>query len=175
MIEQNSGIELSQIEILKKEDTNRNGCPKTLKELVKKSKGEIVCFLGDDTLPQKDFLKNSLDAMNNFKDNWGLIGFNDLSGRNLPLHWLGHKKLLKYLDGEFFHTGYKHCYCDNELWDRCADMGRYLYCLNAIVKHDHPLFTGKEADEDYKRVYSQEYMQHDKELYLKRKANNWRS
>lgn len=167
LIRENAGIE--NYEIVTDTDTDRIGCPKMVKKLVSQCKGDMICFLGDDTLPQPNFLREASRVMHFFKDNWGLVGLNDLTGRQLPTHWLGHTRLLEHLDGEFFHTGYKHCYCDNELWDRCKDMNRYLWAEGAVVKHDHPIFTHEEPDADYIRVYSSEYMNHDRELYLRRK------
>ena len=149
-------------------DKTRIGCPKMVKILTDQCNSDLVCFLGDDSLPQKNFLKEAIHCMSLMHEGWGLVGFNDRTGRTLPTHWLAHKKLLPHLGGEFFHTGYKHCYCDNELQTRAMEIGRYRWCEKAVVLHDHPLINGAAYDEDYKRVYSQEYLRHDAELFQKR-------
>ena len=174
LIEKNAGIPLVEYEVLVMEDKARIGVPIMVKNMIMKSKGDMICFLGDDSLPQKDFLKNALAVMTRIKGGWGLVGFNDKTGRTLPTHWLGHKRLLQDLDGMFFNTMYWHCYCDNELHDRTKEMGRYRHSKKSIVLHDHPLLGGdKEPDADYMRVYSPQYMQHDQWLFELRKSNKW--
>ncbi len=170
LIETNAGY---PYELLTKEDRKRVGCPKMLKKLVAKSTGDCVVFLGDDTLPQKDFLKNAVTHMLKFPDQTGLVGFNDQTGRILPAHWMASKKLLPDLDGEYFHTGYTHCCCDQELMFRCQD--RFVYAQDAIVLHDHPILKRQPTnDPDYLRVYSDGVRGKDRELFIKRRDNGWK-
>lgn len=175
IIVDNAGISTDHFSVNLKSDEDRIGCPKTVKALVDSTESEMVCFIGDDTNPQKDFLKVALDHMTKFVGGWGLVGLGDGTGRDLPCHWLASRKLLPHLDGEFFHTGYKHCFCDNELKVRCDNMGKFVMAHDAQVLHDHPLISGADWDEDYKRVYSEEYSEHDKRLFIKRIQNDWRS
>ena len=171
----NAGIPLADYEIITKEDTKKIGCPKMLKSLVEQAKGDYIVFIGDDCIPQKDWLKIALIEIMMFDQNIGLVGLNDLTGRNLPCHWLASKDMLPLLDGEFFHTGYHHCYCDNELMDRCIEMGRFHYSDKAIVKHDHPSITGGMFDEFYQKAYRTDILKHDRELYKHRKLNGWKT
>lgn len=172
LIEKNAGAEY---EIIAKEDRRRIGCPKMVKKLVAKSKGQYVCFLGDDTLPQPGFLKYALEDMATLQDGWGLVGFNDMTGRTLPTHWLASKELLPLLDGEFFHTGYTHCCCDVELYERCTAMSRFIYSQRAVVLHDHPILRGEPVtDPDLIRVYSPDVRGKDQELLKKRRGNGWK-
>jgi len=179
-IEANAGIPRPKFEIIAEEDTERIGCPKMVAKLVAKAKGDMVCFLGDDTIPQPGFLNEALNAMAAFLDGWGLVGFNDNpDAARSCTHWLAHTKLLPHLDGEFFHTGYKHCFCDNELKTRAQALGRYIYAYNAILKHDHVAFEGGDAlkqiqekgDEDLKRAYS--HYKEDMALYKSRLLSQW--
>jgi len=73
----NCGIDLNQIEILAEQDSQRIGAPKMVKNLTDKSHGQMVCFLGDDCIPQKDWLKYALMAMETLPDGWGLVGLDD--------------------------------------------------------------------------------------------------
>jgi hypothetical protein len=171
MAEENHGVD--EIEILTLGDDGGKGCPKKVKELTDLSKFDLVCFIADDTLPQKDFLKYACRDMEKFKDGTGLVGLNDLSGRFLPCHWLAHKDLLPMLGGEFFHTGYHHCCCDVELMERCIENGKFLYSIDSVVIHDHPFFTGKQADEFYIRAYSKQ--DQDRALLIKRRKNRWKT
>lgn len=176
-IKENAGIPESQYEIITEEDTERIGAPKMVKKMTDSCRGELVCFLGDDTIPQKDFLKNALEAMAKLPNGWGMVGLDDNIRQpgtvKAAAHWLCDRRLLPLLDGEFFHTGYKHCWCDNELAIRAAQLGRYIFCEKAYVYHDHFIADAKNNDPDYQRVYSQDWMAHDIILFKQRRRNNW--
>lgn len=174
----NSGVFRYQYEVIAEEDKERIGAPLMVKYLVDKTKYPTVMFLGDDTIPQVDFLKNALEAMNTFDDQWGLVGINDgfFFEDGIATHWLAHKNLLPILDGEFFHTGYRHQYCDLELTERCREMGRYLWCENSKLIHDHPVLQGKTTiGTDYEKSNLPNNYYHDLRLFKRRKANGWKS
>lgn len=165
-----SGLAPEQYEIVAAEDADRIGCPAMVKRLVARSRYDLVCFLGDDTIPQPGFMAEALQAMQTLPDGWGLVGLNDETGRDLPTHWLADKRLLPLLENEFFHTGYQHCFCDNELMDRCRELGRYAFADKAIVKHDHAILQGRAIeDPDLQRVYSKQTYLQDQYLYGRRK------
>jgi GT2 family glycosyltransferase len=178
-IKENSGISSELYEIVTEEDSDRVGAPIMVKRLTDKARGDLICFLGDDTIPQKDFLKNAIKAMGTLPDGWGMVGFDDnIRPRDTikaATHWLADKRLLLFLDGEFFHTGYKHCWCDNELCIRATELGRYVFCEEAYIYHDHPIVNHKSDDPDYRRVYSQDWLAHDVILFRKRRRNNWKT
>ena len=175
LAQKNAGIPAEDYEILYFVDHQRIGAPKMVKALTAIAKYDTVAFIGDDCLPQKDWLKNAQLAMEKFYRKWCLVGLNDETGRvDLATHWLAHKRLLEHLDGEFFHTGYWHVCCDVELTERAKKISRFVYAEDAKVLHDHPLLKGEETDdEDYKRVYSDEYLSHDRNLLKLRRDNNW--
>lgn len=159
------------IEIITKEDTKRIGVAKMVKRLVEKSSGDMIMFLGDDTVPQEGFIEEALKAMAMLPDGWGMVGLND--GRPIrheATHFLIDKRMLPLIDNEIFHTGYLHCFCDSELALRARLLGRYAFAERALIKHNHPLIDKEiEQDDDYKRVYSKEYWKHDKDLFEQRK------
>ena len=178
-IHDNAGIPIDDYEYISEYDKDRIGAPKMVKKLTEKAKYDLVMFIGDDCMPQKDFVKNALEVMNTFPDQWGIVGLNDMHRplKDAPTHWLGHKKMLEYC-GEFFHTGYIHQYCDNELYLWAALMERYKIAENAKVLHNHVGFKDKSKDfqqnidesddKDYKRVYDFDVQEHDEMLYEKR-------
>ena len=152
---------------------NNKGVPTMLKELVEKSTGELVMYLGNDCIPEKDFLQLAVFRMiREFPELDGLIGLNDgYWNGEFATHFLASKKLLPYLDEEFFHTGYYHTGCDNELTERCRKIGKYIYAEEAKVFHDHPVQTGfrsQDLDEVYKIAYRFDRMEHDKNLLHER-------
>lgn len=178
-IRKNTGLAPDEYEIVTEVDHQRIGVAKMVKKLVQKTRAEMVCFLGQDTIPQQDFLKNALRAMSFIPDGWGMVSFNDNpTTTRSAAHWLASKKLLPFLDGEFFHTGYKHCFCDDELLCRVQTMNRYIYAFDAVVLHDHWSLNGKgEAgmDAEHKRVYAPEVYEADHRLFLARANNKWKT
>ena len=170
-------LSFQEFEIVTAIDDNRIGCPRMVKDLVNKTRYDLVCFLGDDTIPQPGMLRNALDAMGTLPDGWGMVGINDNVRAphtdNPVAHWLADKRLLAFLGGEFFHTGYVHCWCDNELTDRAKALGRYVFAEDARLTHDHPILNPDADDADYRRVYLPMNYTHDLRLYRRRKRNKW--
>jgi len=101
-------------------------------------------------------------------DGWGLVGINDGLSVNTAAHFVASKKLLPYLNGEFFHTGYSHCFCDNELKDIASELDRFIWCEDAMIKHDHPLMGGT-WDDGYLSVHEDGTNEKDQVLYIKRR------
>jgi glycosyltransferase involved in cell wall biosynthesis len=151
---------------------DRKGCPVMVAQGVEKATGELILFLGDDVVPEQNFLRYAVDAMiKHFPDFDGLIGLNDGNwGDRLATHWLAGKKLLPLIGGEFFHTGYNHVGCDNELTGRARKLGKYFWCKESMVQHHHPLHTGhmEEMDEVYKVAWNEESVRRDRELLKQR-------
>jgi len=164
-IKRNAGIPQSSYEIVTEVDVEGIGCPRMVEKLTKKTKYDIVMFLGDDTVPQKDFLKNAIDAMRKLPDEWGVVGLategpchwlDNLYDNVSPLaHWMAHKKILQFIPGgNFFSTDYRHCYCDNELKDIADELGRWIFAENSCIQHIHPINKNAEYDKYYQKAYS---------------------
>jgi len=176
-IKENAGYDNYEIIVEYDSLDDRQGAPKTLKKGVEKSTGELVAFIGNDCIPRKNFLINAIIAMHrHFPDLDGLIGFNDCYWKGeFATHWLASKRLLPYLGGEFFHTGYYHVACDNELTERVKQLGKYHWEESAVIYHDHPGIHGAgnwekgwDQDPGYKYAYSREVIEHDRALIEKR-------
>jgi len=187
-IRENAGLKFDQYEVLTAQDIDGAGCPEMVKRLTEMSVYDLVMFLGDDTIPQKDFLKNALIAMDSLPDGWGVVGLNT-EGPMLGLddaahipkdsnpvaHWLVDKRMLEHIPGgNFFSTEYKHCWCDNELRDIAIEQGRWTFAMDAEIKHDHPINTKGELDDALKKAYSEENLKHDKKTYFRRKIERTR-
>jgi len=196
-----AGIPAADIEVLTMEDENRIGAPKMVKNLVQISRHKYVVYLGDDCEPVQNFILHAFNTMKKFDGNWGLVGLNCgrwdrkqdrysdgsyarseseiwvpfLDHGQVAQHWMAHKKLLKHLDGEFFHTGYTHCFCDNELTQRCKEIKRYRFSEKSKIVHHHPIVMEDDSlwNEDLKRVYSDEVYRADEKLFNLRKSNKW--
>jgi len=175
-IEETAGIPKSDYEIRTEVDTEGIGCPAMVKKLVEEARYDLVCFLGDDTVPHEGFLKNAIKAMKSIPGGIGVVGLNDNPKKSVSCcHWLAHKGMLPDLGGEFFHTGYNHCFCDDELQIRAMEMGKFVYAYDAILFHDHPsIHDDSKTDEHYDRVYDKEAFSLDKMLFEKRMNNGWK-
>jgi len=159
-------------EIVWEEDTERIGCPKMLKRLVDKSNYNLVCFIGDDTMPEGEWLNSALDDMKKLPGGWGVVGLNSQEAKYAS-HFLADKRILPYVGGEFFNTEYKHCWCECELTDIAKELGKFVFCEEAVLTHNHPIFGTAKVDDDYNRVYSKEYKKHDLGTYCRRKRERY--
>jgi len=176
VIKLNAGIPADQYEIIDAFDVDGIGCPEMVKILTKKTNSELVLFLGDDTIPEKDFLKHALEAMDTLPDKIGVVGLNTQDIRikdgNPLAHWMAHKKMLKHIPGgSFFSTEYRHAYGDNELKDIADELGRWVYAKKSKIKHLHPVNGLTETDEGYDKAYSDKNMRHDFKTYCRRKRD----
>jgi len=175
-IKKNAGIPADQYEIITMVDEDGIGCPKMVDQLTEKSKYDLICFLGDDTIPEKDFLKHALDAMEMLPNSWGVVGLNtqDIRSPNgNPLaHWLAHIEMLRYIPGgAFFSTDYEHCWCDNELKDIADELGRWTHAKKSLITHNHPVNQTAECDDGYKAAYDDGKVQRDYKTYCRRKRD----
>jgi glycosyltransferase involved in cell wall biosynthesis len=158
---ENAGYANYEIITEKDDLDNPQGAPKVFKRGVEKSTGELVMYLGDDTIPQKNFLYHAVVAMHQkFPALDGMIGLNDMkSDGSVASHWLASKRLLPALGGEFFYTGYYHLFCDNELTGMARKLGKYHWCSVSKVFHDHT-WEHDWSPETYDKFYKLAYEDH---------------
>jgi tetratricopeptide (TPR) repeat protein/glycosyltransferase involved in cell wall biosynthesis len=173
LIETNAGWPLYEV-LVEVDDwpPNNQGVPRLVQRGVARARGELIMYLGTDCEPQRGFLLEAVHAMlRHFPAYDGLIGLNDgiYTSGQVATHWLAGKALLPLLDGEFFHTGYHHVGCDNELTARCRKLRRYVWCEQARINHQHFSVTGKELDETYRVGWQPELVERDRAL-LRRRA-----
>lgn len=187
-IRKNAGVGLNQYEVVMQKDVDGIGCPAMVKQLTASTLYDLVMFLGDDTIPEPEFLLEALRVMDTLPDGWGVVGLNTqgpmfghrpegVPKNSNPLaHWMADKRMLEHIPGgDFFSTDYKHCWCDNELKDIADEMGRWAFAVDAKVEHDHPVNTGEKLDDNLKKAYSTENQKHDKKTYFRRKIDRMRS
>jgi hypothetical protein len=174
-IKENSGYDNYEVLVGTDEfPPNNMGVPKMVKKLVEQAKGDLVMYLGNDCVPEKNFLQLAVFRMaKTFPKMDGLVGLNDgyWKAGEFATHWLASKQLLPMLGGEFFHTGYFHCGCDNELTEMCRKNGKYVWAEEAKIDHDHPVKTGfkqEDIDDVYKLAYQRDRMEHDRDLLHER-------
>jgi len=160
-------------EIIVEKDSFENniGVAKTFNNGVAKSKGDLIVYMGDNDIPQPNFLILAvLKMIKEFPEMDGLVGLNDMHWHGeFATHFLISKKLLPYLDNEIFYHGYYHCGVDNELTERCRKIGKYVWCEEAKLKMKNLSSDGTiNRDKVYNFSYNAEHLKHDKELLKKR-------
>jgi len=173
-IKANAGIPETDYLIYTKEDIFGWGCPRMVKDMVDDTQGDMVMFLGDDTIPQPGYLKAALDAMAALPGGWGVVGLNTQDDRpgvgfNDHAHWMAHRKMLDHIPGgAFFSTDYHHCYGDDELKDIAIELGRWTVAEDCRILHDHIVNGTADYDEGYKKAYDGN-VEKDRKTYYKRK------
>lgn len=179
LIKTNANYPKDKLEVIVEHDSfeSRRGVPETLKAGVARATGQYICFLGNDCEPQPSFLilavLTALKSFPLYPRGVGLVGLNDgyWEKGEVATHWLAHRRLSDFLDGEFFHTGYKHVGCDNELTERCRELGMYGWCEESRIKHNHPIhnnFESDKMDEVNRIAYNPEAVAEDRKLLAKR-------
>lgn len=148
-------------EIVAIEDVERVGCPEMVKRLVTMAHGDVIVFLGDDTIPRPGWIDAGLKAMATLSEGWGVVGLKT-EGSVDCAHWMADKRMLALTGGQFFSSEYQHHYCDNELMDIAQEHGRWAVTDAVVIDHDHP---ANGADSDGHRRISVL----DRKTYIRRK------
>jgi len=156
------------------------GVPTIVEELIDLAKehGCTYCtYLGDDTEPLVGFLVHAYLAC----EDKNLVCYNDkVWNGEIACHWFAPIDLRDKLGGFFFHKGYHHLGCDNELTEKAKAKGLYKYEPKAYVDHIHCIVNVcsdknkvAEVDDCYKLAWNDANCTADRELLARRKANNW--
>lgn len=163
-----------EFEVIIMPDSNGIGCPAMVKMLTRMSRGDLIMFLGDDTIPEPGFLSAALNAMESLPGGWGVVGLNTQDDRpgvgfNPRAHWMAHRKMLEHIPGgDFFSLEYHHCYGDDELQDIAMELGRWTVAEDCRILHDHPVNGTAEYDEGYQKAYDGR-VELDRKTYYRRK------
>jgi GT2 family glycosyltransferase len=122
----------------------------------------LVCVIGDDMIPQKDWLKYLAEAYN---DN--LVFPDDgISNGKLATAFLCDADYLR----KYLHKGYSHLYSDKELTEVSRLLGKLKYVPESKVIHNH-WSTGSVKDQTY--LSQDETRYKDRELFKSRKLINF--
>jgi GT2 family glycosyltransferase len=128
-------------------DTLR-GCSAAWNAALALSRGEHVVLAADDLIWGDGWLDAALAAMATLPDGWGLVGFNDGNwGSDLSTHYLVSRRLIiEHLGGRIAWEHYRHSFNDVEICERAKRAGRYAWCEDAHVTHEHWLFGARPQD-----------------------------
>ena len=136
---------------------------------------DILLVASDDMIPivrgYDDIIRTEL--YKNFPDGDGVIWFNDGFRQNKinTLIICGSKYYQRF--GYIYYPEYKSLWCDNEFTDVANRLKRQVYFDTVIIKHEHPANDSNvKTDELYRR--NDRYFAIDKQIYMIRRANNFR-
>lgn len=134
------------IELIIVSDSPRLGCPKRVNEGYRKSTGEWICFMADDTEFQEYTLINAvIEAYRTGKRN---ITFWSRGGVGCE-HFIIKRDLVEKLGGEIFSEKFNHIGVDNLLWAKCDKLGEGYKSPNVAINHYHFLTETALKDETY--------------------------
>ena len=155
----------------------KTGAINIVNHLVEVSDAKYVTYLGDDTVPLAGFL---IHAYVDCADK-NLVSYNDnVWNGEIAAHWFAPKELKDKLGGNFFHNGYRHVGCDNELTIKAKKAGIYKFSERARIDHIHYIKGNcsdknkvAEMDECYQIGWDEDNVKADRELLARRIANNF--
>jgi GT2 family glycosyltransferase len=129
------------------------GCSRAWNDALAWSNGDPVVLVADDLRFEHGWLDAALECLAEFPDGWGLVGFNDGHfGPELSTHYLMSRRfIVEVLGGVVAWSEYRHSFNDVEANERAKMAGRYRWCENARVGHEHWLFGGRDMDETDQR------------------------
>lgn len=124
------------------------GCSNAWNDCLRASNGDPVVFAADDLLWAPGWLEAALTSLAEFPDGWGLVGFNDGHwDASLSTHYLMSRRfIVEVLGGVVAWDFYRHSFNDLEVNERAKRAGRYAWCQDAHVTHEHWLFGDRPQD-----------------------------
>lgn len=85
-------------------------------------------------------------------------------------HPLAHSDTIR----KYLHRGYTHSYSDNEFSERASRDGKLIYVPKAKLDHNHFVNLKAKRDKTYDKIFDNETIEKDRQLFLKRRANNYK-
>ncbi len=129
-------------------DPEYRGCSQAWNDALSLSKGDPVVLAADDLVFEDGWLDAALQKLDEFEDGWGLVGFNDGHWNgDLSTHYLMSRRLVvEVFGGVVAWEHYRHSFNDVEACERAKRAGRYAWCEDAYVRHEHWLFGDRAQD-----------------------------
>jgi hypothetical protein len=135
---------------------------------------DILLVASDDMIPIVKGYDNIIrrKMYENFPDGDGVLWFNDGFQKNKlnTLVICGSKYYQRF--GYIYYPKYKSLWCDNEFTDVANRLGKQVYFDIVIIKHEHPVNDSNIITDDLYRCNGR-YFYIDKQLYMRRRVNNF--
>jgi len=141
----------------------------------KLAKGDIIIQMSDDWTPPRHWDALISNAIGDTKAEKVLAVSDGLRTDKLLCMAILTKDRIKK-QGHMFHPEYQESdgiYGDNEHTDRAYQDQVIVEARHIQFKHENPMFTGGNPDDQLKNHNKPEYYEKGKAIYEKRKANNW--
>ena len=125
------------------------GCSKAWNAALRLAQGDPLVLAADDLVFCPGWLDASFERLLTFDDGWGLVGFNDGHWNgDLSTHYLMSRRLVvEVFGGVVAWDCYGHSFNDVEANERAKRAGRYAWCEQAHVRHEHWLFGDRQQDD----------------------------
>ena len=164
-------MDYQNVEYIEVVDNPRLGISKRVNEGFRRSTGDYICFVADDT----EFFIDTLNVAvaESIENKKGLVALNTESKTNCKNeHFLISRSLVERLGGEIFSEKFNHVGVDNLLWYKCEKLGEAMRSTNAKLKHYHFTNGGSKMDPTYELGWSK--AKEDREILKKEliKLNN---
>lgn len=132
----------------------------------------LINFSDDQLFIVPDFGKIIIeDFTKHFPNGDGVLHYPDANAgqalMTMSIMDIKYYNRFKYIYNESYHS----LYCDNEAMLVAQRLNRYAFENKRIFNHNHPVWTGEEMDEQYKRTES--FYHIDKQTYGNRLNNNF--
>jgi GT2 family glycosyltransferase len=130
------------------ESQTHRGCSKAWNDALARSEGDPVVLAADDLVFTHGWLDAALAKLEEFKDGWGFVGFNDGHWNSeLSTHYLMSRRfIVEVLGGVIAWECYKHSFNDCEINERAKQAGRYKWAEDAVVLHKHWTYGERPKD-----------------------------
>lgn len=124
------------------------GCSRAWNDCLGRSSGDPVVLAADDLVWEPGWLDQALAKLAEFDGGWGFVGFNDGHwNADLSTHYLMSRRLIcEVFGGVVAWPHYRHSFNDREANARAQQAGRYAWCEDAHVRHEHWLFGDRPQD-----------------------------
>ncbi len=121
-------------------------------------------FMGDDHVPRTDYWDYLLTLQIPAQKQGIAYGNDLLQGGNLPTAVLMTRGIVEALRG-MVQPKAKHLYLDN-MWKKLGtDINGLYYAENVVIEHMHPLAGKSKMDDNYARVNSEQFYEHDRQVF----------
>jgi glycosyltransferase involved in cell wall biosynthesis len=125
------------------------GCSAAWNAALSWAEGDPLVLAADDLEFHPGWLDAALQTLSEFPGGWGMVGFNDgHHGQELSTHYLMSRRLVvEVFGGRVAWEHYHHSFNDVEANERAKRAGRYAWCQDARVYHQHWLFGDRQQDQ----------------------------
>jgi hypothetical protein len=141
------------------------------RDMDKAGEWDILLLLSDDMHPaQEGYDQIIIDTFKkHFPDTDGILWINDgYTGKRLnTIICIGRKYYERF--GFLYNPVYKSLFADNEYTDIAVRLQKYYYMNQSIIRHQHPMNTGRRNDLDKLYQKNDSYFHQDKKIYFYRK------